>query len=77
MSIFVDIPINEDLFFAEYGPEIEPNFKVAPPETAVAFSFEINSQVLFAMNNFQLPFGCHAFMKYNWKFWQDKIKLDE
>ncbi len=77
MSIFVDIPINEDLFFAEYGPSIEPNFKVAPPEEAVAFSFEIQPRVLYAMNKEKIPFGCHAYRKYDWEFWKDKIALEE
>ncbi len=77
MSIFMDIPINEDLFFAEYGPKIDPSFHVAPPEKAVAFSFEINPRVLFAMNNHKLPFGCHAYKKYDWNFWMDKIPPNE
>ncbi len=77
MSLFMDIPINEDLFFAEYGPKLEPNFTVAPPTVAVAFSFEIQPRVLFGLNNFQLPFGCHAYEKYDWDFWKDKIPLAE
>ncbi len=77
MSIFMDLPINEDIFFAEYGPTLEPNFKVAPPAKSIAFSFEINPRVLFILNNRKLPFGCHAFKKYDWDFWTDKIVLAE
>ncbi len=75
MSIFVDIPINEDLFYAEYGPKIDPNFKVASPMESIPFSFEINPRVLFAANKGKLPFGCHAYKKYDWDFWKDKISL--
>ncbi len=77
MSLFMDIPINEDLFFAEYGPQLDSNFKVAPPTKALAFSFEIQPSVLFAMNNFKLPFGCHAYKVYDWDFWKDKISLTD
>ncbi len=75
MSVFKSLPGNEDVFFAEYGPMVDPNFKVASPQEAVAFSFEVNPRVLFAMNGYELPFGCHAFEKYDWDFWKDKIKL--
>ncbi len=77
MSMFMDIPINEDIFFAEYGPQLDPNFKVAPPTIALAFSFEIQPRVLFSMNNFKLPFGCHAYKTYDWDFWKDKILLKD
>ncbi len=75
MSVFMKTGGNEDTLFAEYGPTFCKDFKAAPPEKSIAFSFEVNPRVLFKMNNNKLPFGCHAFEKYDWEFWQDKILI--
>ena len=50
-------------------------FKLAPSDVAIKFSFELQPEVLFKMNNSELPFGCHAFQKYNWDFWKNYINL--
>lgn len=65
--------INEDLFWAEVVPENFPGFKVPSPQEAMKFSFEINPEILLAINNDQLPFGCHAWWKYNLPFWREYI----
>ncbi len=51
------------------------DFNVASPETALKFSFEKRPEALYEKNNSQLPFGCHAFPKYNWEFWAKFISL--
>jgi len=61
--------INEDLFWAEVIPDNFPDFKVPGSTEAMKFSFEVNPDVLFKMNQNELPFGCHAWWKYNLKFW--------
>lgn len=61
--------INEDLFWAEVVPENFSTFKVPSALEAMKFSFEVNPEVLFEMNNGELPFGCHAWWKYNLDFW--------
>ena len=65
--------INEDLFWAEVIPENFPDFKMPGITEAMKFSFEVNPEVLFEMNNHELPFGCHAWWKYNLGFWQKHI----
>lgn len=49
-------------------------FRLAPCEKALKFSFEVQPKVLFEKNNNNLPFGCHAFLKYDWEFFKKYIK---
>ena len=65
--------INEDLFWASVIPANFPDFKIPNPIEASKFSFEVNPDVLYEMNHQELPFGCHAWWKYNLKFWVPHI----
>ena len=65
--------INEDLFWAQVIPENFPDFKVPEPAEAMKFSFEVNPDILFQLNGQKLPFGCHAWWKYNLSFWKPFI----
>ena len=48
-----------------------PNFKMA-----IQFSFETRPSFLYDKNNRQLPFGCHAWRRYEFKsFWYNYIKF--
>ena len=62
--------INEDWFIAKVIPQYIKNFKIAPIEEAIKFSFEVNPKYLFEMNNNVLPMGCHAWEKYDFEFWK-------
>jgi len=65
---------NEDVFWVKYIPTYFPKLKVAPYNEAYAFSFEVNASMLYKKNNNQLPFGCHAWQKYEYeKFWKKHI----
>jgi Protein of unknown function (DUF5672) len=46
-----------------------PDFKMA-----TAFAFEMQPHRLFALNDRQLPFGCHAWWKYDLDFWKPHIE---
>lgn len=70
-DIVCDCIINEDIF---YSSLINKDFKIAPVEIALEFSFEQQVLKCFERNNRQLPFGCHAWMRYNFKFWKPFIK---
>ena len=37
---------------------------------AIKFSFEVMPSYLYKLNNNVLPFGCHAFEKYESDFWK-------
>lgn len=62
---------NEDLFFAVSDSE---EFKVAPLEIALKFSFETEVKRCFELNKGELPFGCHAWTRYAFRFWQPNIE---
>lgn len=73
---FISENKNEDGFFSIYAKNIDKDFKVAPPEVAMHFSFECLPERLYKMTNQKLPFGCHAWHKYNLKFWNNFINFD-
>lgn len=62
--------INEDIFWCDIVANSNANFKIAPFEEAYKFSFEVNPKLLYHLNNEQLPFGCHAWTKYDSDFWK-------
>lgn len=65
--------VNEDLFWSLWVGKTFSDFKIAPIEEAYKFSFEVNPKRLFQMNENKLPFGCHAWAKYDSSFWKDHI----
>ena len=66
--------INEDLFWTEVVPAAFPVFNVPEPLNSIPFSFEVNPDVLFELNGMMLPFGCHAWWRYNFDFWKPHIQ---
>ncbi len=61
---------NEDAFWANRAAHYYPGFRVAPVEDALRFAFECVPSYCFELSNRQLPFGCHAWQKYDRKFWE-------
>jgi hypothetical protein len=64
-----DIGKNEDGFWFDVVPKYFSQFKVAPFKEARYFAFEKEPQYLYMLNKNQLPFGCHAYKKYDPTFW--------
>ena len=62
--------INEDHFWANRATYYYPDFKIAPLETALRFAFECVPRYCFEKNNHVLPFGCHAWHRYDRTFWE-------
>ena len=62
----------EDYFFSFYINSYNPFFKIPSEREALKFSFDINPEPSFALNNNQLPMGCHAWPKFK-DFWKDYI----
>ena len=52
---------------------LRESFNIAPVETACKFSVETNPRKYYKMNNQELPFGCHAWEKYDPQFWKPFI----
>lgn len=65
--------INEDVFWGLLIPMRHPKFKVAPIEKAYEFAFDAEPRYLFELNHRQLPFGCHAWERYDRDFWIEKL----
>lgn len=62
---------NEDLFFSSI---VDENFRIAPKEIALQFSFERQVKKCYQQNHNKLPFGCHAWERYDLKFWKPYIE---
>ncbi len=69
--------VYEDLVVVKCFKKIKSDFKLADYNVGMKFSFEVLPERLYRMNNNQLPFGCHAFLKYDYNFWKQFINIDE
>ena len=65
--------LNNDLFWADQAVTYLPGFKVASIEEGLRFAFEAVPRTCFEMNNRQLPFGCHAWTKFDRSFWEPHL----
>ena len=70
--------INEDAFFTIFIKNMSNKKIFIPnlpqPEDAASFSFELSPSYLYGICGNKLPFGCHAFEKYEYEtFWKRYI----
>lgn len=76
LNYYIRKHLNEDLVFGSWSTDawgIKANIPVA--DEAIRFSFEVHPNFLFNKTNHQLPFGCHAFLKWEYdSFWCKHIK---
>jgi len=68
--------VKEDGFWGEHIPKVFTDFRVAPVDEAMHFSFEVNPRQLYDRCNKALPFGCHAWEKYDPVFWKEFINIE-
>ena len=61
---------NEEAFWANRATHYYPEFKIPSVNTALRFGFECVPRYCFEKNNNTLPFGCHAWQKYDREFWE-------
>lgn len=59
---------NCDMFWSRLVPRFFPEFRVAPVASALKFSWEVLPARCMAMNHGALPFGIHAWAKYDFEF---------
>jgi hypothetical protein len=69
---------NEDVFWSIHVP-LNFEFKVPKYKKAAEFSFDLNPEIVFEINQRKLPMGCHAWYRTdfpygnNLSFWKGKI----
>ena len=61
--------VNEDYFWSAIVPIHFADFIPSNISEAIRFSFEVNPSLLFKLNDNKLPFGCHAWNRYEPEFW--------
>lgn len=61
---------NSDYFWSDRAVKYAPGFKVASVDTALKFAFEVSPRWCFERTSHQLPFGCHAWPRYDRGFWE-------
>ena len=64
---------NEDVFFATSNSE---NFRVAPMDVALEFSFDEEVEKAFEINHYKMPMCAHAWYKYNIDFYRSYIESE-
>ncbi len=64
---------NEDLFWGVLVPAACPFFRVPRPTEALRFAFEVAPRHLFELNGRRLPFGCHAWERFDRAFWAEQL----
>jgi hypothetical protein len=69
LDTHVNIDVNEDLFWGLFVPAHCPFFRVPVATEALAFAFEAHPDFLYKLNQHSLPFGCHAWQRYQPEFW--------
>ncbi|MBE6300540.1 MAG: hypothetical protein E7085_01610 [Parabacteroides distasonis] len=72
LNYFVNInPVNEDIFYSSLKYDY---FSIPEAQEAMYFSFETEPSFLYEKTNNILPFGCHAWEKYEYAtFWKKII----
>lgn len=65
--------IHEDIAWGMWASEMFKDFYVPIPQQAMHFSFEMHPSYLYNLTKRKLPFGCHAWEKYEPVFWKEHI----
>jgi len=69
-ALATDYSFNEDGFWSLEAPKYLPDYKVAPLKIALQFGFETFPRKCFKLNHKKLPFGVHAWKRYDEEFWK-------
>jgi hypothetical protein len=59
-----------DHFWSDEAIKYWPDFHVASVEQGLEFAFEVAPRMCFELNRRRLPFGCHAWARYDRAFWE-------
>jgi len=61
---------SEEAFLITRATHYASNYTVPEVEEALEFAFEIVPKYCYELNNNKLPFGCHAWERYDEEFWE-------
>jgi hypothetical protein len=67
------VNLGNDGFWADEAGGYLPEFKIAPLEEGLKFAFEVAPRVCFERNGGRMPFGCHAWTRYDRSFWEKHL----
>jgi hypothetical protein len=71
MREFIEDPrSNEDIFWSFSAPQLLDSFRIPTPRQAMEFSFEMAPRYCFQENAGRLPFGCHAWTRWDRELWE-------
>ena len=65
--------LNNDIFWSDMAVTYLPEFKVASLEEGLDFAFEVSPRTCLEMNGGRMPFGCHAWARYDREFWEPHL----
>lgn len=65
--------MHEDTFWSFFIPKLFPEFRIAAIADALAFSFDSNPATCYRLLGSTLPFGCHAWPRFDPVFWKPFI----
>ena len=68
-------PHNEDVFWSIEARKFDPDFRVATAKEGLSFAFETDPRWCYQQNGRKLPFGCHAWARYDRAFWEDLLNI--
>jgi hypothetical protein len=68
--------LNEDIVWSEVVPSVYKKYILPPPEVAARFAFETSPSYLFSVTGGRLPFGCHAYERYEPEFWRSHLPVE-
>ena len=67
---------NNDMFWSDHARRYLPQFKVATFEEGLRFAFEAAPRKCLEINGGRMPFGCHAWGRYDREFWSAHLLSD-
>ena len=62
--------LGNDGFWADEASRYLPEFGTTPLEEGLRFAFEVAPRVCLERNGGNMPFGCHAWTRYDRGFWE-------
>jgi hypothetical protein len=77
ISAMLLLGLPSDFFWSKDAVRYFPEFKIPSGSEALKFAFEVDPSKCYEMNGNKLPFGCHAWERYDRSFWEPHLIPDE